>query len=126
MRALAAALYQRSEGNPLFAASLIGLWDDAGAAATAVPADLRSAIRRQLARLTAFERRILETGRGPVGARFDPTVVSVGGAEDPAADVRVRLDLAERQAFIDRVADPDAAPASPFATRSTANSSTPG
>ena len=42
------------------------------------------------------------------GARFDPTVVAVGAADHSAADVeRVCLDLADRQGFIDRIADSD-------------------
>jgi DNA-binding winged helix-turn-helix (wHTH) protein len=107
--ALADALYERSEGNPLFVASLLGLWEADGAAATAVPADLRSAIRRQLARLSDAERAVLETA-AVVGARFDASAVAAAVAESTAADAeRTCIDLAERQAFIDRVADPDCA-----------------
>jgi DNA-binding winged helix-turn-helix (wHTH) protein len=99
---LANALHQRSEGNPLFVASLLGLCEDDVAAASTVPADLRSAIRRQLARLSPAESGILETA-AVVGVRFDATAVAsaLGGA---AADIeRTCVDLAERQAFIDTV-----------------------
>lgn len=92
---LAASLHKRSEGNPLFAVCLIGL-DDTGI----VPPDLRGVIRRQLARLSATERRVLETAAA-VGQRFDAATATAGLADATIDVERICLDLAERRAFID-------------------------
>ena len=125
LHTLAAALYERSEGNPLFAASLLGLWDDDGAAAATIPSDLRSAIQRQLARLAVVERSILEAA-AVAGAR---SIQSWWRRARPTT----RLPMSNASASIwptaraSSTASPirTTAPASRFGTRCTANSCMP-
>jgi DNA-binding SARP family transcriptional activator/tetratricopeptide (TPR) repeat protein len=58
---LAAAVRQRTEGNPFFVTELLRLDDPAGPARGPVPASVRDVIRRRSARLPPATRALLET-----------------------------------------------------------------
>jgi len=112
---LAAAVHGRTEGNPLFAVTVIGDllaqgalqqreegWD-LGHAALAVretvPETVRQLIERQVASLGGPERHVLEAG-SVAGAEFSIAGVAAALGE-PAADVEARCaDLARRGLFL--------------------------
>ncbi len=104
----ARAVHRRTGGNPLFIVHLAGRAANAGGPHAAtdletflgdVPDSLRHAIEKQLGRLGADERRILEAA-SIAGLDFTTAEVAAGLAEDvDAVDARCRA-LAHRQAFV--------------------------
>jgi DNA-binding winged helix-turn-helix (wHTH) protein/predicted ATPase len=101
---LARSIHAATEGNPLFVVNLAEDWSERGAPAAgigAVPDSLRQLIERQLERLPAEAREVLEAASA-VGAAFSSAAVAAG-LEARAEEIDARCAaLAGRETFLRR------------------------
>jgi DNA-binding winged helix-turn-helix (wHTH) protein/tetratricopeptide (TPR) repeat protein len=102
-RDLAPAIYQRSEGNPLFMVNVVNYLVAQGPVTDAskieAPRNIRQMIERNLERLTPDEQQVLE-GASMAGAEFSAAAVAAG-LERPVSEVEACCTrLSRREQFI--------------------------